>query len=87
MSDTRAVSANRDARERMIPNRLVNNSRETLDTKEEKTLDPRYLVCLESFIGPKMEKIVSLVFWVVFGLKKIEDFSVFIFCPEAFSYI
>ena len=36
MSDTRAVSANRDARERMIPNRLVNNSQETLSTKEEK---------------------------------------------------
>ena len=36
MSDTRAASANRDARERMIPNRLINNSRETLSTKEEK---------------------------------------------------
>ena len=47
---------------------------------------PRYLVCLESFIGPKMEKIASFVFWRVFGLKNIEDLSVFIFWPEASSY-
>ena len=36
MSDTRAASAYRDASERMIPNRLINDSRETLSTKEEK---------------------------------------------------
>ena len=36
MSDTRAASANRDAYERVIPNRLMNDSRETLGTKEEK---------------------------------------------------
>ena len=36
MSDTWAASAYRDARERMIPNRLINDSRETLSTKEEK---------------------------------------------------
>ena len=44
MSDTRAASAYRDASERMIPNRLMNDSRETLDTKEEKARRERITV-------------------------------------------
>ena len=36
MSDTRTAPANGYAYERMIPNRLMNNSRETLGTEEEK---------------------------------------------------
>ena len=36
MSDTRTASTNRDACERVIPNRLMNNSRETLGAEEEK---------------------------------------------------
>ena len=44
MSDTRAASAYRDASERMIPNRLMNDSRESLGTKEEKARGERITV-------------------------------------------
>ena len=40
---------------------------------------PKYLVCLESCIGPRVSKILSLTSWDVLGLKKMEDFSVLIF--------
>ena len=47
---------------------------------------PRYLVCLDSFIGPNMEKIASFVFWWEFGLKNTEDLSMLIFWPKASLY-
>ena len=40
---------------------------------------PKYLVCLESCIRPRVSKISSLTSWEVLGLKKMEDFSVLIF--------
>ena len=47
---------------------------------------PKYFVCLVSYIGPRLVKISSLASWDVLGLKKIEDLSVLIFCPEKSSY-
>ena len=47
---------------------------------------PRYFMCLESCIGPRVAKISSLASCVVLGLKKTEDLSVLIFWPEASSY-
>ena len=48
---------------------------------------PKYLVCFESCIGPKILKISFLISWLVFGLKNIEDLSMLIFWPEASSYL
>ena len=48
---------------------------------------PKYLVCFECCIGPKMLKISSLISWRVFGLKNTEYLSVLIFWPEASSYL
>ena len=38
-------------------------------------------------IGPRVFKTFSLILWGVFGLKKTNDLSVLIFCPEAASYL
>ena len=48
---------------------------------------PRYLMCLESCMGPKMLKISCLVSWVVLGLKSTDDLLVLIFYPDASSYL
>ena len=37
VGDIRTTSTNGDAREEVVPNSLMNNSRETLGTKEEET--------------------------------------------------
>ena len=43
---------------------------------------PKYLLCLESCIGLRIFKMHSLLSCEVFGLKKSEDLSVFIFWLE-----
>ena len=48
---------------------------------------PRYLLCRESCIGPRMSRMLSFKSWGVFGLKKTEDLLVLIFYPEASSYL